>query len=72
MKCALENGYTIIRIGQEEIWRDKYDWKTPLLNSINTEYSSPAVVYISNNEVLYDRHKKEMLENKEENEEKEE
>jgi len=26
MKCANENGYSVIRILQKDIWHDKYDW----------------------------------------------
>jgi very-short-patch-repair endonuclease len=33
-KCANENGYSIIRILQEDVFNDKYDWKTELVNNI--------------------------------------
>jgi hypothetical protein len=33
-KCANENGYSIIRILQPDVFDDKYDWKTELLNNI--------------------------------------
>ena len=37
-KCANENGYVIIRLLQEDVWYDKYDWKKDLLNEIeNTQ-----------------------------------
>ena len=35
MKCANENGYSIIRILQKDIWHDKYDWLSELLENIN-------------------------------------
>ena len=33
-KCANENGYSIIRILQEDVFNDNYDWKTELVNNI--------------------------------------
>jgi hypothetical protein len=34
MKCANENDYSIIRLLQEDVLYDKYDWKTELMNNI--------------------------------------
>ena len=34
IKCANENGYSIIRILQKDIWHDKYDWLKELLKNI--------------------------------------
>jgi very-short-patch-repair endonuclease len=33
-KCANNNGYSIIRILQEDVLHDKYDWKIELVNNI--------------------------------------
>ncbi len=33
-KCANENGYSIIRLLQDDVFNDKYDWKTELINNI--------------------------------------
>jgi very-short-patch-repair endonuclease len=33
-KCANEQGYSVIRIIQEDVFNDKYDWKTELVNNI--------------------------------------
>jgi very-short-patch-repair endonuclease len=33
-KCANENGYSIIRLLQEDVFNDKYNWKTELVNNI--------------------------------------
>ncbi len=33
-KCANENGYSIIRLLQADVFDDKYDWKTELINNI--------------------------------------
>jgi very-short-patch-repair endonuclease len=32
--CANENGYSIIRLLQEDVFNNKYDWKTELINNI--------------------------------------
>jgi len=33
-KCANDNGYSVIRILQIDVFNDKYDWKTELINNI--------------------------------------
>jgi very-short-patch-repair endonuclease len=33
-QCANENGHSIIRILQEDVFNDKYDWKNELINNI--------------------------------------
>ena len=33
-KCANENGYSTIRILQEDVYTDKYDWKKVLCDTI--------------------------------------
>ncbi len=33
-KCANDNGYSVIRLLQEDVFNDKYDWKTELINNI--------------------------------------
>ncbi len=33
-ECANKNGYSIIRILQADVFNDKYDWKTELINNI--------------------------------------
>jgi very-short-patch-repair endonuclease len=35
IKCANENGYSIIRILQKDIWNDRYDWLQELLENID-------------------------------------
>jgi very-short-patch-repair endonuclease len=34
MKCANENGFSIIRILQEDVLYDKYDWLNELIKNI--------------------------------------
>jgi len=43
MKCANENGYSVIRILQKDIWHDKYDWLEELLDNINKIVSENVV-----------------------------
>ena len=35
MKCANDNGFSVIRIVQEDVWDDNYDWQEELLENIN-------------------------------------
>ena len=56
MKRALENGYTIIRISQLDIFHDKIDWQTLLTNVIKP-YDEPCIKYLSSIDKLYDEHK---------------
>lgn len=55
MKCALEHGYKIIRIFQEDIFNDNIDWKKRLKEAIDN--NNENVIYISENEELYNNHK---------------
>lgn len=50
MKKALEKGYPVIRLLQEDVWYDRFDWKTALYNAIQTIYKNPGpqVIYIEN------------------------
>ena len=34
MKCANENNYSVIRILQEDIWRNNFDWFSEIIQSI--------------------------------------
>ena len=43
MDCALENGCSIIRIKQDDIWNNKIDWKEILTNSIK-KYDTPIII----------------------------
>lgn len=56
MKCALENGYKIIRIVQKDVWSDKYDWKEKLLKTLNNKKLKYDLCYISYNKDVYKNH----------------
>jgi very-short-patch-repair endonuclease len=48
MEQANKNGYSIIRIIQEDIYFNKYNWKKELLKNIKM-YDSPEIIYICKN-----------------------
>ena len=35
MKCANDNGFSIIRILQKDVYKNKYDWLNELINNID-------------------------------------
>ncbi len=61
MKLALDRGYKIIRILQDDIWFDKIDWQKLLEENINKliESKNLEICYINDTEI-YDRHKSDM------------
>ena len=52
MKCANENNYKMIRILQEDVYRNKYDWKTELNNNIQKLMNSEKIqnIYMCKND----------------------
>jgi very-short-patch-repair endonuclease len=48
MKCANDNGYSVVRILQEDVLCDTYDWKTELMNVLH-EYPFITNVYLCKN-----------------------
>lgn len=55
MKKALENGYSVIRILQEDVLYDRNDWKKNLENAIK-KYDKPTFIFIANGNE-YEKHK---------------
>jgi very-short-patch-repair endonuclease len=49
MELATKNNYSIIRIVQEDIFKNKYDWKKELLVNIK-KYDNPEMIYMCKNE----------------------
>ena len=51
MKCANENGFSIIRILQKDVYFNKYDWLTELINNIEKITSENRVqnIYMCKN-----------------------
>jgi len=61
MKCAIDNGYKVIRILQESVLSDSFDWKNELLTtfSLSQIEDSPSVFYLGDDECnSYDCYKK--------------
>ena len=52
---AMEQGYSFIRIFQEDIWNDKIDWQNLILDNLKVRFK-PTVLYFSSIETLYDNH----------------
>lgn len=45
MEKALENGYTVIRLLQEDVWNDKNNWKEKLIKHIRS-HKSPKSIFL--------------------------
>ena len=56
MLKALNNGYSIIRIYQDDIWKDKYNWKDDINNKIKI-YDNPTIKFLSNDLDRYNYYK---------------
>ena len=54
MSCALSEGYRIIRIFQEDVWREDEEWIFSQLNPLINE--NFQIVYISTIQNLYKKH----------------
>ena len=54
---SIQNDYSIIHIYQLDIWKNKYNWKKILLQTIQqlTESTNRKVVFISSNDI-YNTH----------------
>lgn len=53
MRDALSNGYSFIRIFQEDVWKNQTGpWKTQLVDAINKLQKEPGVIFIESNDKL--------------------
>ena len=59
MKCALENGYRVIRLLQEDVWENDEKWLDTHLKSLLTSEATFDVVYINSNDT-YQAHIRDM------------
>jgi Zn finger protein HypA/HybF involved in hydrogenase expression len=66
MKCAMEHGYTILRIHQEDVWNNTFDWQTKLFSAIKT-YTYPRMRRIAKDKSDYNFHIKLLTEQQIEN-----
>lgn len=57
---ALKQGYTIIRISQEDVWNDRLidgiSWQERIQKEIHA-HDTPSIIYLSSDPTLYDNHK---------------
>jgi very-short-patch-repair endonuclease len=57
MYCSLGQGYSMIRINQEDVLHDRNNWEQKLIDAIKL-YETPEVIYIGGAE--YDKHKEDL------------
>ena len=53
---AVKEGYTVIHIYQEEVWKNKYNWQKTLEEVLKKEYNQPQVIFISKSINKYSNH----------------
>ena len=49
MKCAHDNGYTVIRLLQLDVLNDNYNYYPELYNHIVMQHNNPDIIYICKN-----------------------
>lgn len=49
MDCAIKNGYSVIRLLQDDVWNDKTNWKNSLTSNV-ARYVDPKIIYICDND----------------------
>jgi len=57
-RCATDNEYNVIRLLQEDVWNDRYDWKaklTSVIEDVKNDNQSINVIYIYEDDE-YDNH----------------
>lgn len=54
MRCALKEGYKIIRLSQEDVWRNKAQWKIKFKEALHTRSD---IEYLSSRQETYAAHK---------------
>ncbi len=58
IKCALKEGYTILRIYQPDIFKDNIDWKQKIIHTMEKikEDPTPKCIFFAKNMNIYDKH----------------
>lgn len=59
MNKAIENNYSVIRILQEDVFNNKNNWNTKLIENIKM-YDKPTIIYIDNEKNKYLNHRNKM------------
>jgi very-short-patch-repair endonuclease len=60
MQCAIKNGYSVVRMSQQEIFDNSWGWKTAIISTIQENVDVPTVIYLSNDPDLYNVHRVKM------------
>ncbi|AMQ10961.1 restriction endonuclease [Brazilian marseillevirus] len=55
--CAVENGYSVLRLLQEDVWDDKIDWKKLLIENVR-DYEEPVVKNLWTEQDIFEQAKK--------------
>ena len=53
MKCAVKNGFSVLRLLQEDVCYNRIDWKNKLTNCIKY-YESPVIIFIEESNMYFD------------------
>lgn len=53
MKCAVKNGFSVIRLLQEDVCHNRIDWKNKLTNCIK-HYDKPVIIFIEESNMYVD------------------
>jgi hypothetical protein len=48
MRCALKDGYTVVRLLQEDVWHNRNNWQQRLLKVLRI-YDEPSLILLDNN-----------------------
>lgn len=54
MECAIKEGYTVVRIVQEDIWNDRNDWEERLIWHLRAHKIPRAVLLDSDDKAEFD------------------
>jgi len=50
-QCANKNGFSIIRLLQEDVWEDKINWKEKLTEALSKTFTEVSNIYISESSI---------------------
>jgi len=54
---SIQNGYSIIHLPQEDVWHDRYDWKTALREVMaSLESADPQCIFLCSDPAVYEAH----------------
>jgi very-short-patch-repair endonuclease len=57
IQYSIQNGYSIIHLPQEDVWHDRYDWKTALREVMaSLESADPQCIFLCSDPAVYEAH----------------